>query len=758
MCSVSPNRLAAAVVARILALCLVVAAAPALAASPSIEVASATTDDAVSVERVARPAFEAHFATLPAPALRVATASGEHAWLRLRSELPGSTSAWVLAFDRAAADRMEAWLLQPGARPLALGSDGFHRPAAAGLALRSDYAFELPKDLSGPVELYVAVKSGSRVQLEPRWVEAADREARDRGTALRSVALYAALLLLAAVHLTLFAALGDRRFLAGAGFAAAVAGWLAIASGHLHQLPGTALAGWLGAHALFMATLLAGAAALHLQQRLLAFEQQPPLARAADGLRYLMLALAALALFRLGAPPLVQVLGSVAFMLVLLWLVATAALRSRAGEPLAAPVGLLWLVFALAATPVLLANAGWITPGSVVRDVAPLALAATVLLFALVLVAGVREFRERHDRVAELHQQTGADLEIEQRRRQFSDALRESMRNAGAPGDLEWRAFKQLSQTLAGLLPHRAIAISATGYRGFDFLLTEPMGAKARYCNLLAARASTLKGICRSRSPVQLKLELGGGDDVAAQPAEPALFAIVPLQVARPGWGALLIERDADAGFEPRELALAAEFVALTLAAADDAAARADLHRTADVDPLTGVLNARAGAARLELLLRQASVDRGALALLAVDLDHFRQVNERHGEAIGDECLRGLVEAIRPQLGPDDIVMRHGGEEFLAALPDRSVEEARQIAERIRAQVAMLRIEADGALIKLTVSIGVAARVPGDERIQPLIERAMRALGQAKRAGRNQVQLGSAHGGQGEAAGIPPVY
>lgn len=738
------------------ALLVAAASLPALAAGPPIELALTATDDALEVDRVAGPALEAHFATLPLPRARVLTGRGEHQWLRLRSDLPADPAGWTLVFDRVAADHLEAWLLRPGGRPLALGRDGLHRPDPARPLLRSSFAFALPAELSGPVEVYVAVKSASRVRLEPRWEPAPTQQAADRAAGLRSAALYAGLLVLALSMLGLFAALRDRRFLAAAGFAAAVAGWLAAGAGHLQQLPGGGFAAWLGPHAVFAATLLAMAAALHLQQRLLAFEQDARLARVADGLRYLLLAVAALALLRVGAAPLLQVLGAVVAGTLILALIASALQRGRSGSAAGRAVALLWIAFALAAFPLLLANAGWAVPGEWTRDSTPLLVGGIVLAISLWLTAGVREFRERHDRVHELHQQTGADLEVEQRRRQFSDALRDSMRNAGAPGDLEWRAFKQLTQTLAGLLPHRAIALSATGYRGFDFLLTEPMGAKARYCNLLAARASTLKGICRSRSPVQLKLELGG--EQPGDAADPALFAIVPLQVARPGWGALLVERDADDSFDPRELALAAEFVGMALAAANDAAAQADLRRTADVDPLTGVLNRRAGEARLEQLLAHASSERSALALASIDLDHFRQVNERYGRAVGDECLRELADAIRPHLGPDDVLVRHGGEEFLLMLPERSVDEARQIAERIRAQSAMLRVEAEGALIKLTVSIGVAARVPGDERIQPLIERAMRALAQAKRGGRNQVQVGSAHGGQGEAASVPPLY
>jgi diguanylate cyclase (GGDEF)-like protein len=734
-------------------------AVPCLAATtPTLELALLATDDALEIERVRAPGLAGHFTTLPRPATRLLGGPGQRHWLRLRigpTAAGGDATRWVLRIGRLPVEQIEVWLALPGERARLLGDDGFYAPEPNVAGLRSSYAVELPA-LTEAQELYVGVKTRSRVQFEPQLLPAAQHAADDAAAGLRAVAILTGLLVLALCSLVLHVALRDRRFLAFAGLAASSALWLAASAGHLHQLPGATLFAWLGAHGPFVLGLLMAAAALHWQQQVLACAGQRVLSRTLDGLRYLLLALAAIGLLRLGSAPLTQAVGTALLAAVLPLLVVTAALRRWQGFALALPVGLLWLLVALAWLPLLASGLGWMAPGRWVELIAPLLLGLVLLLYSLLLIASVREFRERHDRVQALQQQTGADLEVEQRRRQFNEALREAMRNAGAPGDLEWRAFKQLTQTLAGLIPHRAIALSATGYRGFDFLLTEPMSAKARYCNLLAGRASTLKGICRSRSPVQLKLDLGS--DQPGLPAESALFGIVPLQIARPGWGALLLERDADDGFDARELALAAEFVALTLAAADEAAAHAELRRTADVDPLTGVLNRRAGEARLEQLLRQSSSERSELALLMVDLDHFKQVNDKYGEAAGDECLRGLVDAIRPYLGVDDVLMRHGGDEFLVILPERGSEEARELAERIRAQVAMLRIEADGALIKLTASVGVAVRVAADARIQPLLERTGRALDFAKHNGRNQVQVGSAHAGQGEAAGIPPLY
>jgi diguanylate cyclase (GGDEF)-like protein len=237
-----------------------------------------------------------------------------------------------------------------------------------------------------------------------------------------------------------------------------------------------------------------------------------------------------------------------------------------------------------------------------------------------------------------------------------------------------------------------------------------------------------------------------------------AQFAVVPLQIARPGWGALLIERHGDAGFDAGELALAAEFVAMTLAAANEGAMRAELHRTADIDPLTGVLNRGAGELRLDQCFRRSLTDKRPLAVLVVGLDQLRRLNEQHGEAIGDEALRAIADAIRPQLGADDLLVRHGGEQFMVVLPGRAIDPAQELGERIRAEVAIVRIDSDEAPIKLTVSIGISVRLPADERSRQAVDRAERALQTARRAGGNRVELASAYGDQAGHGGYPPVY
>lgn len=164
----------------------------------------------------------------------------------------------------------------------------------------------------------------------------------------------------------------------------------------------------------------------------------------------------------------------------------------------------------------------------------------------------------------------------------------------------------------------------------------------------------------------------------------------------------------------------------------------------AATDHLTGTLNRR----RL-LEVGQQAIDRGRrrgdrFAVLLLDLDHFKAVNDRNGHAAGDKALKLIAAALKRELRDQDVLGRYGGEEFAAILPDTSAAEAVRVAERLRAAVAALPPDAYDAPAPVTLSGGVAVSHPGDANIDAVIERADRALYRAKESGRNRIELAPA--------------
>jgi diguanylate cyclase (GGDEF)-like protein len=168
-------------------------------------------------------------------------------------------------------------------------------------------------------------------------------------------------------------------------------------------------------------------------------------------------------------------------------------------------------------------------------------------------------------------------------------------------------------------------------------------------------------------------------------------------------------------------------------------AAQRELERLATQDELTGLLNRRAFLEAAEAEFRRARRYGRPTAVILLDVDHFKQINDTHGHAAGDEVLRRFAEAVVSTLRTADFIGRIGGEEFAALLPETSRPEAQTVAERVRERVAALRV-GDGPLaFAVAVSAGLTVLEPTDERLEDVLERADRALYQAKQTGRNRV-------------------
>ncbi len=158
----------------------------------------------------------------------------------------------------------------------------------------------------------------------------------------------------------------------------------------------------------------------------------------------------------------------------------------------------------------------------------------------------------------------------------------------------------------------------------------------------------------------------------------------------------------------------------------------------ATYDPLTGMLNRRAGLERVEEELSRQYRSGGAVACLLMDIDHFKKVNDSYGHQTGDEVLHKIGQALVSCTRKHDIACRYGGEEFLMLLPDTELEAALATAEKIRGMIAALPFSFHDHPFTVTTCIGVTPMQAG-EAIESLIARADQALYQAKNEGRNRV-------------------
>lgn len=196
----------------------------------------------------------------------------------------------------------------------------------------------------------------------------------------------------------------------------------------------------------------------------------------------------------------------------------------------------------------------------------------------------------------------------------------------------------------------------------------------------------------------------------------------------------------------PLSMVAAAVLIALGVAdrLRDQRLALSDAEKLAQTDPLTGVLNRRSLVERLEAACLRARARGLPIALLFIDLDHFKEINDTRGHQAGDACLRAIIDPIHAELRQSDVIGRYGGEEFVVILSSADIAAAGPIAERIRNRVADVRVEGFGEPIRVTCSIGVATSDTLGVWGEHLIARADEAVYDAKRSGRNRVQIAGA--------------
>lgn len=173
------------------------------------------------------------------------------------------------------------------------------------------------------------------------------------------------------------------------------------------------------------------------------------------------------------------------------------------------------------------------------------------------------------------------------------------------------------------------------------------------------------------------------------------------------------------------------------------------LSELATLDPLTGQFNRRETERILEEEVARAERYDRQLAVLWIDLDHFKEVNDSRGHAVGDEVLRTVSLRLAESIRTVDALGRFGGEEFIVVLPEMSMEEAWDIAERLRARIADEPVRVSvGEPLDLTISIGVAVYPEHAASAEALCGRADKAMYRAKKSGRNRTVIFSEGAGQ----------
>jgi diguanylate cyclase (GGDEF)-like protein len=216
-----------------------------------------------------------------------------------------------------------------------------------------------------------------------------------------------------------------------------------------------------------------------------------------------------------------------------------------------------------------------------------------------------------------------------------------------------------------------------------------------------------------------------------------ASMICVPLVARGERVGVVTATSAKPAAFDTSSLELV-RFIAMTIALDIE---NVRLHRVAVTDPLTGAYNREFLMQRLPQEIEAAAERDRALSVAMVDVDHFKSVNDHYGHSVGDVVLTEVARRLRGAIRGGDVLVRYGGEEFLAVLPKADAGRAWEVGERMRQRICERAFDVgDGLALLLRVSVGIAQWRTG-ELMPALIDRADTALYGAKDRGRNRVEV-----------------
>jgi diguanylate cyclase (GGDEF)-like protein len=324
--------------------------------------------------------------------------------------------------------------------------------------------------------------------------------------------------------------------------------------------------------------------------------------------------------------------------------------------------------------------------------------------------------------------------------RRFATAARGIARGSLAErvsvhGRDEFAALGDALNDMAAQLEARLAELEAERARGRE--------ARARFGEALAATHDA-KQLLRIISAAAVEATSARGSRITSSDGSVAVSGdadadgerlVLPLIAARERFGTLELVGDS---FSKEQRMNAASLVAHAVVALENARLHGMVERQALMDGLTGLANRRAASDALHAEAARAKRLETPLSVVLADLDGFKDVNDLHGHAVGDEVLRVFADVLRETLRESDVAGRWGGEEFLLLLPGADEEGAAQLADRVRIALAARDI-ASAPGLRVTASFGVA-EYTGQTNAEELVDAADNALYRAKRAGRNRVE------------------
>lgn len=352
-----------------------------------------------------------------------------------------------------------------------------------------------------------------------------------------------------------------------------------------------------------------------------------------------------------------------------------------------------------------------------------------VLAVIMILYFFARRVRQRRD------------LAHEQRRRALAEA-QQALIEAVSPMRTEAEVARAFVQRLPALLGHDRAMFFMDEAGGLRLDAASGVGRDERERLALwpLEHPACLQQLRDSRKVSPLSNTEVGTLERRIKSDRRCNYIALPLVMDNGGMHVLIVGRTHDE-FDLAERATASILCNQLSVMFEKARLIQQLENMATTDGLTGVFTRRALLERAEIEFSRCARYAHSLAILMIDIDHFKRVNDTYGHGIGDEVLYVTTQACRRTLRAPDLIGRYGGEEFIACLPETDLEEAGEVAERVRQAVERQRLKSGESRFHVTVSIGVAVGDGRPHTLMDLVKAADQALYTAKQQGRNRVVI-----------------
>ncbi|GII23096.1 diguanylate cyclase [Planosporangium mesophilum] len=327
------------------------------------------------------------------------------------------------------------------------------------------------------------------------------------------------------------------------------------------------------------------------------------------------------------------------------------------------------------------------------------------------------------------------------RQRDVAETLRAAMGELSATLDPD-EVMHHLLRAVTRLLPGDAAALlRPTGDRvalvvGFG---SEQLSAAAGR-TFSADNDTALADLAHLTGPYVAAGDTGWNGPLGALLGRPRSWLAIPLISRDESLGTLLVGSARTEVPEDAQVQVAAALVGQGMIAYENARLFSQVRRMATIDGLTGLYNRNHFFAEAGRQLQLAQRHRRPIAVIMLDVDHFKRINDTYGHPVGDEVIRTIAARLRESTRDTDVVGRYGGEEFVLVTPETGGG-ATLLAERLRTAICERPVETEAGPLPVTISVGVAHVDSGEQDLSQLLERADSALYVAKQHGRNRVEV-----------------